>query len=222
MIELKHITKVYNSKKQNEFIALNDISLDINDGSFTAIIGKSGSGKSTLLHIIGLLDSFSEGQYLLDGKSISKISEKEQSKIRARQIGFVKQDFALIEDYSVIENITLPLYAAKAADKKEKAGIALKKLGISELTNKSVSQLSGGEKQRVAIARAIVNNPKILLADEPTGSLDAKTGDDIFGVFKELNQQGITVILVTHDISLAQRCNNIVQICDGKIISKKM
>lgn len=219
MIELKNITKIYNPKKHNRFRALNGITFSVNDGEFCAIIGKSGSGKSTLLHIIGMLDTFSGGEYFLNGKNVSKFNERAAAKIRARSIGFVKQDFALIDEYSAFDNVMIPLYSIKASDKKKKALLAIEKLGIINLANKEVSQLSGGEKQRVAIARAIVNDPKIILADEPTGSLDSKTAADIMSVFKRLNDDGKTVIIVTHDLGIANQCDRIIEISDGEIVS---
>lgn len=220
MIELKNITKIYNPKKQNRFKALNGISFGVNDGDFCAIIGKSGSGKSTLLHIIGMLDTFSSGEYFFNKKDVSKLNERTVSRIRARSIGFVKQDFALIDEYSVLDNVMIPLYPIRAADKKKKALLAIEKLGILKLANKDVSQLSGGEKQRVAIARAIVNEPSLILADEPTGSLDSKTAADIMSVFKKLNDEGKTVIIVTHDLGIANQCKRIIEISDGEIVSK--
>ena len=218
MIELKNVTKIYNPKKHNQFRALNEISLIINDGEFCAVIGKSGSGKSTLLHILGLLDTFS-GEYIFGKRNIAKLKESASSKLRAAKIGFVKQDFALIEEYSALDNVMLPLYPIRARDKKKKALAAIKKLGISHLAAKEVSQLSGGEKQRVAIARAIVNDPKIILADEPTGALDSKTAAEIMDVFKSLHSEGKTVIIVTHDLSIAKQCGRIIEISDGEIVS---
>lgn len=219
MIRLKKITKIYNAKKQNKYPALKDVSLEIQDGELCAVIGKSGSGKSTLLHIIGMLDEFDLGKYLFDDIDVAGASDSEVSKLRAGKIGFVKQDFALIEDYSVIDNVMLPLYPIKSKNKRKKAIEAIRKLGISELTNKEVSQLSGGEKQRTAIARAIVNDPQIVLADEPTGSLDSKTAADIMDVFKQLNAEGKTIIIVTHDKEIARQCKRIIEISDGEIVS---
>lgn len=219
MIELHNITKIYNPKKHNQFKALNNISLEIADGEFCAVIGKSGSGKSTLLHILGMLDTFSSGKFFLNKRDISKASERAAAKFRAKNIGFVKQDFALIEDYSALDNVMLPLYPIKAADKKKKALSALDKMGIKSLAAKEVRTLSGGEKQRVAIARAIVNEPRIILADEPTGSLDSKTAAEIMSVFKQLNDEGKTVVIVTHDLGVARQCRRIIEISDGKIVS---
>lgn len=219
MIKLEKVTKIYNAKKQNKYLALKDISLELSDGELCAIIGKSGSGKTTLLHIIGMLDNFSSGKYLFDDIDVAGASDSKISKLRAGKIGFVKQDFALIEDYSVIDNVMLPLYPIRSGNKRDKALKAIKKMGISKLANKDVSQLSGGEKQRSAIARAIVNDPPIILADEPTGSLDSKTAADIMNVFKQLNAEGKTVVIVTHDKEIARRCNMIIEISDGEIVS---
>ena len=220
MIELKNINKTYNKGKSNAFQALKDVSLTIEDGEMVAIIGKSGAGKSTLMHIIGCIDDFESGTYILNGDDISTIKEGKRAKIRNKDIGIVMQDFALVEDYTAIENVMIPLYFAKGKlleSKKSIARKALEKVGIGELASKRVNKLSGGQKQRVAIARAIVNNPSILLADEPTGALDVKTSAEIMGVFKELNEQGITVIIITHDMEVAEGCERVIEISDGQI-----
>ena len=179
---------------------------------------ESGSGKSTLLHIIGLLDNFTHGKYLLNGKDISRLNDKAIAKIRAKNIGFVKQDFALIDDMTVEDNVMLPLYPIKSPNKRKLALEALDKMGIKKLAEKQVSQLSGGEKQRTAIARAIVTSPNIILADEPTGALDSKTSREIFDILCNLNQNGRTVIIVTHDQGIASMCKKTVEISDGKIL----
>ena len=222
MIELNNIDKTYNKGKSNAFQALKDVSLTIEDGEMVAIIGKSGAGKSTLMHIIGCIDDFESGTYILNGEDISSIKEGKRAKIRNKDIGIVMQDFALVEDYTAIENVMIPLYFAKGKlleSKKSIAKKALEKVGIAELASKRVNKLSGGQKQRVAIARAIVNNPSILLADEPTGALDVKTSAEIMGVFKELNEQGITVIIITHDMEVAEGCERVIEISDGRIKS---
>jgi putative ABC transport system ATP-binding protein len=159
MIEIKNLSKTYNYKKTNAFQALKNVSLTIEDGEMIAIMGKSGAGKSTLMHIIGCIDDFEAGEYLLNGKSIHKIGERKQAEIRNKEVGIVMQDFALIEGYTVLENVMIPLYFCKAKKKKEKAMEALAKIGIDDLAHKQVNKLSGGQKQRVAIARAIVNEP---------------------------------------------------------------
>ena len=222
MIELNNIDKTYNIGKSNAFQALKDVSLTIEDGEMVAIIGKSGAGKSTLMHIIGCIDDFETGTYILNGEDISSIKEGKRAKIRNKDIGIVMQDFALVEDYTAIENVMIPLYFSKGKlleSKKSIAKKALEKVGIGELASKRVNKLSGGQKQRVAIARAIVNNPSILLADEPTGALDVKTSAEIMGVFKELNEQGITVIIITHDMEVAEGCERVIEISDGRIKS---
>lgn len=221
MIELKNIDKTYNLGKANAFKALSDVSLTIADGEMVAIIGKSGAGKSTLMHIIGCIDDFESGTYILNGEDISKIKEGKRSNIRNKDIGIVMQDFALVEDYTAIENVMVPLFFSKEKSKeskKDRAKAALRKLGIEELAGKRVNKLSGGQKQRVAIARAIVNNPGIILADEPTGALDVKTSAEMLEVFKELNKQGITVIIITHDMEVAKACGRVVEISDGRIL----
>lgn len=217
MIKLENITKVYNAKKRNKFTALKDVSLEFANGEFTAIVGRSGSGKSTLLHIIGMLDDFSDGEYYWENQKVSNMSDSYKTKLRAKNIGFIKQDFALIEDYSVLENVMLPLYPLKAKNKKASSLEAIEAMGLKELANKPASELSGGEKQRVAIARAIVTQPKFLLADEPTGSLDSKTAEDIFGIFRKLGSEGMTVLIVTHDKKLSEKCDRVITVNDGTI-----
>ena len=222
MIEIKNIYKTYNLGKPNAFTALKDVSLTIHDGEMVAIIGKSGAGKSTLMHILGCIDGFEKGEYILNGENISKLSEKKSAEIRNKEIGIVLQDFVLMEQYSVMENVLLPLYfsknAGKSHDREKRAVEILKRLEMDEFLNKKVNQLSGGQKQRVAIARAMINQPGILLADEPTGALDVQTSEEIMSVFKKLNEQGTTVIIITHDTEVAQMCDRVVEIRDGRIV----
>lgn len=218
MIKLENVSKIYNKNKSNEFYALKKVSLEIKAGDLVAIIGKSGAGKSTLMHIIGCIDSFDEGEYYLNGKNMSGLSDNKKAQIRNSEIGIVMQDFALIDDYSVEENIMIPLHFSKGSkNKKEKAKNVMRAVGIEDLSKKYISKLSGGQKQRAAIARAIVNEPEILLADEPTGALDSKTGQEIMEVFKSINKKGKTVIIITHDMEVARQCNRIIEISDGKI-----
>ena len=221
MIEISNVTKTYNPKKSNEFTALKNISLVINDGEMAAIIGKSGAGKSTLLHILACIDSYQSGEYRLGGTLVKKLSEKKTAQIRNEKIGMVMQDFALVEDFSALENVLLPLNFArkKKPNRREKAMNALKSVGMEEFAKKPVNKLSGGQKQRVAIARAIVNEPSLILADEPTGALDTKTSAEIMAVFKKLNESGKTVVIVTHDLKIAEQCSRIIEISDGKIVS---
>lgn len=221
MIQLEQVCKTYAKGKPNAVQALKDVSLHISAGELVAIIGKSGSGKTTLLNIIGCIDSFEQGKYLLNGRNISQKREAALSKIRNREIGIVVQDFALIQSDTALENVMLPFYfdqsvTLKAA--KTKALAALQSVGIEDLAKKAVNQLSGGQKQRVAIARAIVHAPSVLLADEPTGALDTKTAGEIMDVFKQLHEQGKTVIIVTHDMGVAHQCDRIIEISDGTIV----
>ena len=220
MITLTNIHKVYNSKKANEFEALRGVSLTIEDGEMVAIIGKSGAGKSTLLHILACIDSYESGEYKIDDVLIQKLSERQYARIRNEKIGMVMQDFALVDDFSAIENVMLPLDFAskKKPNRKALAMKALASVGMDSMAKKPVNKLSGGQKQRVAIARAIVNEPSVILADEPTGALDTKTAAEIMGVFKQLNEQGKTVIIVTHDMGVAQQCDRIIEISDGLIV----
>mgnify|MGYP000203225192 FL=1 len=220
MIKISNITKKYNPKKSNEFEALHGVSCEINDGELVAVIGKSGAGKSTLLHILACIDNYQEGEYTIDGTLVKNLSEKQYAKIRNEKIGMVMQDFALVEDFTALENVMIPLNFSKQKikNKKEKALAALKSVGIGELAKKPCNKLSGGQKQRVAIARAIVNEPSMILADEPTGALDTKTSAEIMALFKSLNKQGRTVVIVTHDPQIAEQCDRIIEISDGRIV----
>lgn len=220
MLKIENLTKTYNYKKSNAFTALKDVSLEVEDGEMLAIIGKSGAGKSTLLHIIGCIDKFEKGSYIIEGTDVHSLSDNKLAKIRNEKVGIVMQDFALIDEYSVIENVMIPLnFSKKKLGKpKELAMKALERVGIANLAKKPVSKLSGGQKQRVAIARAIVNDPSFILADEPTGALDTKTSSEIMELFTELNKSGKTVIIITHDLTIADKCKRKVEISDGRII----
>ena len=220
MLKIENLTKTYNYKKSNAFTALKDVSLEVEDWEMLAIIGKSGAGKSTLLHIIGCIDKFEKGSYIIDGTDVHSLSDNKLAKIRNEKVGIVMQDFALIDEYSVIENVMIPLnFSKKKLGKpKELAMKALERVGIANLAKKPVSKLSGGQKQRVAIARAIVNDPSFILADEPTGALDTKTSSEIMELFTELNKSGKTVIIITHDLTVADKCKRKVEISDGRII----
>ena len=209
MIKLDKIIKIYNPKKANEYEALHGVSCEISDGEMVAIIGKSGAGKSTLLHILACIDSYQSGEYTIDGTLVKNLSEWQYAKIRNEKIGIVMQDFALVEDFSAKKKIK---------NKKEKALEALKAVGMGDLSKKPCNKLSGGQKQRVAIARAIVNEPAMILADEPTGALDTKTSAEIMELFKRLNKEGKTVVIVTHDPKVAEQCSRVIEVSDGKII----
>ena len=221
MVKLDKIVKIYNPKKANEFEALHGVSAEIKDGEMVAIIGKSGAGKSTLLHILACIDNYQDGEYVIDETVVKKLSEKKYAQIRNEKIGMVMQDFALVEDFSALENVMIPLSFSKKKikNKKQKALDALKAVGIEELAKKPCNKLSGGQKQRVAIARAIAIEPSMILADEPTGALDTKTSAEIMELFKSLNAQGRTVIIVTHDPKVAEQCDRIIEISDGEIVN---
>lgn len=220
MITLENICKTYNFGKPNSVEALKDISIHIHSGELVAIVGKSGAGKSTLMHIIACTEKFEKGSYLFDGISISDKNDTEKAKIRNKRIGTVFQDFALIDDFSVYENVELPLYFCRNTKRQRREAVinALNLVGIEKLKNRNVTTLSGGQKQRVAIARAIVNNPDVILADEPTGALDSKTGIDIFNLLKSLSELGKTVVIITHDRDIAEKCTRIIEISDGEIL----
>ena len=220
IIETKNLTKEYEVGSQ-KVKALNGIDLNVDKGEFISIMGPSGSGKTTLMNIIGCLDSPSNGSYTLNNKSVSDLSENELAKIRNKEIGFVFQSFHLLARNSALENVMLPLKYA-GSDKKSaliKSKESLDRVGLSDRYDHSPSELSGGQQQRVAIARALVNQPSILFADEPTGNLDSKTGDDVMNIFKQLNSNGQTIILITHEDSIAKQSNRIITIMDGLIKS---
>ena len=220
MIQLHQISKIYNQGKTNAFQALHKIDLKIADGELVAIIGTSGAGKSTLLHILACIDSYESGEYYIDDTLVKNCSEKKLAQIRNKKIGMVMQDFALVDDFSALQNVMLPLdfSKSKVSEKKEKCLKALQAVGMEKFAHHQSNKLSGGQKQRVAIARAIVNEPSIILADEPTGALDSKTSAEIMELFKSLNDAGRTVIIVTHDMKIAQQCKRVIRIEDGKIV----
>lgn len=214
MISLKNINKIY-KKKDLEVPVLNNVNLEIKQGELIAIVGPSGSGKSTLLNILGCLDKQTSGKYFLKGEDISKMSAKEMAGLRNSTFGFIVQDFALINEYTVTQNVEIPLLYSKQKKDKDAIDIVLKQLSIIDKKKELTSNLSGGQKQRVAIARSIINNPDIILADEPTGSLDQKTGHDVMNILMDLHKQGKTVIIITHDSNVAALCNREISIVDG-------
>lgn len=222
IICLENITKIYSYGKQNAFIALNNVSLELKSGEMCAICGTSGAGKTTLLNIIGLADTATQGQYRLNGEIIKSYSDKKLANLRNQYFGYVLQDYGLVSDETVYENVIIPLIFSKTKckDYKTKAQKALEKVGIAELSSKNVNKLSGGQKQRVAIARALINEPTIILADEPTGALDEKTGQEIIQCFRDICNLGKTIVIVTHDRNIATRCDRIIEISDGKIVPR--
>lgn len=219
MIKVTNLSKIFRTE-EIETTALNNVSFEINEGEFVAIMGPSGCGKSTLLNILGLLDNPSEGSYELLGKEMSKLKESERTKFRKGKLGFVFQSFNLIDELNVFENVELPLKYLNigASERKRRVNEILKRMSISNRAKHYPQQLSGGQQQRVAIARAVVSNPKLILADEPTGNLDSKNGKEVMNLLCELNSEGTTIVMVTHsqkDASMAQR---IINLFDGRIV----
>ena len=219
IIELKDVTKIYSTKDTPEIIALNKVDLTVEEGEFLSVCGVSGSGKSTLLHLIGCLDKPTEGTVSVKGSVTTQMNEKELARMRNGTVSIVLQDFGLIPGRTVYDNLVVPFYfSSNRKDMRKKIEAALEYTGISELIRRPVIKLSGGQKQRVAIARAIVNDNPILLADEPTGQLDIQTKKQIIELFQRLNQNGKTIVMVTHDKEMAEGASRIVKIADGRII----
>lgn len=221
MIHMKEIQKIYNKNQNNSLTAIQDVSLCIHAGEMTAIMGKSGAGKSTLLHIMACMDDFDGGEYFLDGKQIRGMSERQLARLRNEKIGIVLQDYALIESYTGIENVMLPLDFSKGrtkAEREDMAWEALERVGMEDLADQAACDMSGGEKQRIAIARAIANDPPLILADEPTGALDSRTSEKIMTLFETLHQCGKTIVLVTHDPAIAGLCERTITIHDGRVL----
>jgi putative ABC transport system ATP-binding protein len=218
MLEIKKITRVY---KMGEVLvnALRGVSFHIDKGQFVAIMGPSGSGKSTLMHIIGCLDHPSEGSFIMDGEDISKVNDNKLAEIRNKKIGFVFQQFNLLNRVNILNNVEVPLIYAGVNSKKRKnlAKQVLENVGLSNRLKHRPNEISGGEKQRAAIARALVNNPLIILADEPTGNLDTKNGEEIMKIFNKLHQEGHTIIVVTHELEIAKYAQRIIHLRDGVI-----
>ena len=223
MIVLDDVSKVYQIGDSTVH-ALDHASMRIDDGEFVSIIGPSGSGKSTMMNIIGCLDTADSGHYLLDGQEIEKYSSKELAGIRSRKIGFIFQNFQLIGNMTAAENVELPLIYQKLSkdERKERVKEALERVGLSERGKHKPGELSGGQQQRVAIARAIAAKPSIFLADEPTGNLDSHTGQEIMGLFHELHEQGHTIVLITHDDTVARQASRMIHILDGKLTEVAM
>ena len=221
MIKVQDLSKTFRTEEV-ETIALDKVSFEVKDGEFVAIMGPSGCGKSTLLNILGLLDNPTEGQYWLPDKEVSQLKEKERTAIRKGQIGFVFQSFNLIDELNVEENIELPLtyLDMPKAERKQKVQEVMKRMAISHRAKHFPHQLSGGQQQRVAIARAVVFGPKLILADEPTGNLDSKNGAEVMRLLTELNQDGTTIVMVTHNPHDAEQAHRIINLFDGRIVDQ--
>jgi len=219
MIRIENVTKVYKTGAIR-LTALNDISLHIKPGEFVAVMGPSGCGKSTLLNILGCLDKMTSGRYILNGKDVSTLAGNELARIRNKEIGFIFQSFNLLPRMTVLENVELPMVDAgvPARERREKAIEALSKVDLAERIRHRPSEISGGQMQRVAIARAIVNNPSIILADEPTGNLDTKATEEIMRIIRKLNDEGTTILMVTHEPDVANYAGRIIRMRDGRII----
>ena len=219
VLELRNVSKIYTMGEQ-EVRALDNVSIKIDEGEFVSITGPSGSGKSTLMHIIGLLDNPSLGAVLLDEVNVEKYTEEELAKVRNKKLGFVFQQFNLLARTTALENVYLPLIYNKTTEEEmeRRAKNVLEMVGLGDRLDHLSNQLSGGQQQRVAIARALVNNPRIILADEPTGNLDTKSGTEVIQIIKDLNKEGKTIVMVTHDPDVAKFAKRIIKIVDGKIV----
>ena len=223
MIRTSNLVKVYRTEEV-ETTALNEVDIEIKQGEFVSIMGPSGCGKSTLLNILGLIDNPSRGEYYFLDEEVSKYSERQRSNLRKHNIGFIFQSFNLIDELSVFENVELPMLYTKvpAKERKQRVEELLERMNMMHRRNHFPQQLSGGQQQRVAVIRAIVNNPKLILADEPTGNLDSSNGDDVMKTLAQLNQEGTTIIMVTHSSYCAEFGNRIIRLLDGKVVTENM
>ncbi|NOU61330.1 ABC transporter ATP-binding protein [Marinifilum caeruleilacunae] len=223
MIKTKNLIKIFRTDEV-ETTALNNVNLEINEGEFVAIMGPSGCGKSTLLNIIGLLDNPSEGELHFNGYQVENYSERQRTNLRKENIGFVFQSFNLIDELTVFENVELPLLYMKVSgsERKRRVNEALERMNIAHRAKHFPQQLSGGQQQRVAIARAVISNPKLILADEPTGNLDSANGEEVMNLLTQLNEEGTTIIMVTHSPSDADRSHRIIQLFDGHVVTENM
>jgi putative ABC transport system ATP-binding protein len=223
MIKIKDLEKIYRTEEV-ETIALNKLSMEVKDGEFVAVMGPSGCGKSTLLNILGLLDDSDNGSFIFNGIEVGKFNERKRAEMRKHNIGFVFQSFNLIDELTVYENVELPLIytGVKTAERKEKVESVLDKMKIMHRRNHYPQQLSGGQQQRVAVARAVVNNPKLILADEPTGNLDSSNGNEVMELLTDLNEQGTTIIMVTHSEHDAKFSHRIIRMLDGQTVTENI
>ena len=223
LIELRNVYKIYGEGLESEVRALDGVSLSIGRGEFIAVVGQSGSGKSTMMNVLGCLDVPTYGSYLLNGTDVSELTDKELSRIRNKQIGFIFQQYNLIQNLSVLENVELPLIyqGIDPIDRREMAMTALERVGLADRFRHKPTQMSGGQQQRVAIARAIATRPPIIMADEPTGALDSKTGLEVLEFLRQLNHEGSTIILITHDNGIAATARRIIRLADGKVVEDR-
>ena len=223
LIDIRDLYKIYNEGKESEVRALDGVSLQIDRGEFVAIVGQSGSGKSTMMNVLGCLDIPTYGEYFLEGTDIGALTDKELARIRNREIGFIFQGYNLIQELDALENVTLPLIyrGVSVFDREDMAMAALAKVGMDDRAHHRPSEMSGGQQQRVAIARAIATSPPIIMADEPTGALDSKTGKHVLEILRDLYRSGTTVLLITHDDGIAATAKRVVRLSDGKIISDR-
>ena len=224
LVRLKDVYKIYGEGLESEVRALDGVSLEIDRGEFVAVVGQSGSGKSTMMNVLGCLDVPTHGTYLLDGTDVRELTDKELSHIRNKQIGFIFQQYNLIQSLTVLENVELPLIyqGVNADDRREMALAALERVGLAGRIKHHPTEMSGGQQQRVAIARAIAAHPPIIMADEPTGALDSHTGQEMLHFLQQLNREGTTVILITHDNGIAATARRCVRLADGKIVDDRL
>ena len=223
LIDIRDVTKTYGSG-ETAVHALRGVSLRVEAGEYVAVMGSSGSGKSTLMNILGCLDVPSRGEYWLDGSNVARLTEDQQALVRGRKIGFIFQSFNLIPRTTALANVELPLTYGhlRRAERRQRAGRALELVGLSDRAGHRQNQLSGGQQQRVAIARALATGPRILLADEPTGNLDAQSTDEVLGMFDELNAEGRTVVVITHENEVAHRARRLIRVADGRIVADEV